>query len=167
MNPATGKPVDKRAVYVVFKERCYDDEDHPENTWANRARLARKALTEDMRVKRYNWAAWMLAHLHTCTWYFINLVWTDICNSILPRTEKKAEEQALARKNGRAWMSDGCQDDDNNLRADKRALKMNSWDTVRVWWAPVLMRGKLHVEVLPENFAGDHPDGAAPLVDAG
>ena len=33
INPDTGRPVDKRAVYVVFKERCYDDEEHPENTW--------------------------------------------------------------------------------------------------------------------------------------
>ena len=41
---------------------------------------------------------------------------------------------------------------------------MNSWDTVRVWWAPVLARGKLHVILLPENFVGDHPDGAWPLV---
>ena len=31
VNPYTGKPVDKRAVYVVFKERCYDDEADPEN----------------------------------------------------------------------------------------------------------------------------------------
>ena len=41
---------------------------------------------------------------------------------------------------------------------------MNSWDTLRVWWAPVLARGKLHVAILPPHFAGDHPDGAAPLV---
>ena len=107
INPATGKPVDKRAVYVVFKERCYDDEADPDNTWSNRPRLSRKAITEDVRGKRQEWAAWMLGLRHTGAWYFNNLVWTDICNAVLPRTEKKAAEQALARKNGKAWMSDG------------------------------------------------------------
>ena len=164
MNPATGKPVDKRAVYEVFRTRCYDDEAHPENTWSNRARLSRKALTDDMKLRRYQWAEWMLGLRHRSQWYYQNLVWTDICNSVLPRSEKKAAEQALARKNGKAWMSQGCQHDDKNLRGDKRSIKMNSWGTVRVWWAPVLARGKLHVVLLPENFVGDHPDGAWPLV---
>ena len=164
MSPATGKPVDKRAVYEVFRTRCYDDEAHPENTWSNRARLSRKALTDDMRLRRCQRAQWMLGLRHRSKWYYENLVWADICNSVLPRNEKKAAEQALARKNGTSWMSQGCQQDDKNLRGDKRSIKMNSWDTVRVWWAPVLARGKLHVILLPENFVGDHPDGAWPLV---
>ena len=164
INPATGKPVDKRAVYAVFKERCYDDEADPDNTWSNRPRLSRKAITEDVRGKRQEWAAWMLGLRHTGAWYFNNLVWTDICNAVLPRTEKKAAEQALARKNGKAWMSDGFQRGDKNLRSDKRAVKMNSWDTLRVWWAPVLARGKLSMVLLPADFPGDRPEGAEPLV---
>ena len=164
INPDTGNPVDKRAVYVVFKERCYDDPEDPDNTWSNRPRLSRKAITEEVRVKRAEWATWMLSLRHTGAWYYNNMVWTDICNSVLPRTEKKAAEQALSRKNGRAWMSDGFQRDDKNLRGDKRAVKMNSWDTLRVWWTPVLARGKLSVVMLPPDFPGDHPDGAEPLV---
>ena len=31
-NPKTQEPVDKKLVYTVFKERCYDDEAHPEDT---------------------------------------------------------------------------------------------------------------------------------------
>ena len=108
-NPATGKPVDKRAVYVVLQERCYDDEEHPENTWRNKARLTRTALTKNVMSKRYAWAQWMQGLRHTSAWYFTNLVWTDICNSVLPRTEKKAAEQALARKAGKGWMSEGCE----------------------------------------------------------
>ena len=61
-------------------------------------------------------------------------------------------------------MSDGFQRDDKNLRGDKRAVKMNSWDTLRVWWAPVLARGKLSVVLLPADFPGDRPEGAEPLV---
>ena len=37
INPATGKPVDKKRVCDVFRELCYDeDSDHP---WSHRARL--------------------------------------------------------------------------------------------------------------------------------
>ena len=117
-----------------------------------------------MRLRRYQWAQWMLGLRHRSQWYYENLVWPDICTSVLPRSEKKATEQALARKNGKAWMSQGCQQDDKNLRGDTRSVKLNSWGTVRVWWAPVLARGKLHAIRLPENCVGDHPDGAWPLV---
>ena len=65
INPHTGKPVDKRAVYTVFKERCYDDADNPGNTWRNRARLSRQALPADAMAKRYAWAAFMLVLCHT------------------------------------------------------------------------------------------------------
>jgi hypothetical protein len=40
-------------------------------------------------------------------------------------------------------------------------LKQNSWDTVRFWWVPILVRGKLHVEPLPDDFPGETPEGAA------
>ena len=48
INPATGKLVDKRAVYVVFKERPYDGEADPDNTWTCRPCLSRTAITEDV-----------------------------------------------------------------------------------------------------------------------
>ena len=99
----------------------------------------------------------MVGLRHRSQWYYQNLVWTDICYSVLPRSEKKAAEQALARKNGKAWMSQGCQHDDKNLRGDKRSINMNSWDTVRVWWAPVLARGKLHVVLLPRELCRRSP----------
>ena len=43
---------------------------------------------------------------------------------------------------------------------DKKKLKQNSWDSIRVWWAPILTRGKLHVE-LGEDFPGEGLEGAA------
>ena len=36
LNPATGKPVDKRAVYTVFKARCYEDEEQPKTHGATK-----------------------------------------------------------------------------------------------------------------------------------
>ena len=34
----------------------------------------------------------------------------------------------------------------------------------RVWWVPVLARGKLHVDLLPDAFPGDRPEGAQAFV---
>ena len=164
INPDTGLPVDKRAVYRCFRECCFDDDEHPENTWSLKRRLSRSALTDEQMAKRLRWAEWMQSRHRSPLWFWRHVVWTDFCNSILPRTEKKAQEQALARKGGKVWCSDGSEHFSANLRGDKRSLKMNSWDTVRVWWLPILARGKLHVEVLGENCAGDHPDAAPDLV---
>ena len=49
-------------------------------------------------------------------------------------------------------------------KGDNTTLKQNSWDTVRVWWAPILSRGKLHIEILGPDFPGDTPEGASILV---
>ena len=35
---------------------------------------------------------------------------------------------------------------------------------MRIWWFPMLSRGKLHVDVFDENFAGEAVEGAAELV---
>ena len=35
---------------------------------------------------------------------------------------------------------------------------------MRIWWFPLLARGKLLVDVLGERFAGETPEGAAELV---
>ena len=88
----------------------------------------------------------------------------DICSSLLPTTAAKAAELALARKGNRVWCSEDALSDDDNLRGDKRVTKMNSWDTRRIWWMPLLSRGKLHVNLLPDSFPGDRPEGAAAFV---
>ena len=42
LNPATKEPMDKRLVYAVFRECCYDDD--PADTWAHLSRLSQAAL---------------------------------------------------------------------------------------------------------------------------
>lgn len=162
LNPATGEPVDKELIYTVFRESCYDGD--PSDTWAHRARLSRKALTADAMSKRLAFATYMLTLHHTASWYFNNLVWCDLCNSVLPRTMKKAQEMALARKAGKGWGSKCSQQTSQNLRAPVAVLKMRSSDTVRVWWVPVLTHGKLHIEMLPDDFPGETEDGAGIMV---
>ena len=66
--------------------------------------------------RRLAWAHYMQALGHTDAWFFKALVWCDLCNSILPRTEQKAKELTLAREAGKGWMSDGSQGDAVILR---------------------------------------------------
>ena len=162
LNPKTGQQIDKKCVFTVFRECCFDD--NPDDKWDNLPRLSRSALTEDVRDKRWAFAKYMLEHRHTPQWYFDNMVWCDLCNSLLAKTQKKASEMALARKSGRGWMSKGSQMHSDNLRMPKQVLKLNSSDTVRVWWVPILTRGKFHVEPLPSYFPGETPEGAELMV---
>ena len=162
INHATGKPVDKKRVYDVFRELCYDEEsEHP---WSHRARFSKVALTDTQIEKRLACAVALQDMGHTAKWYFEKVVYTDICNTVIPRTEAKAEEQALSRKGGKGWGSEDTKLSSSMLRGGKEALKMKSTDTERIWWAPVLACGKLHVEVLPDNFSGENAAGAEVLV---
>ena len=161
-NPATNEAVDKKLVYTVFRELCYDVD--AGDRWCHLPRLSRAALDDAARARRWAFAKHMLALRHTEAWYYDNLVWCDLCNSVLPRTQKKAAEMVLARKGGKGWMSKGAQAHSQNLRGPRHVLKLSSSDTVRVWWTPVLTRGKLHIEPLPDDFPGETPLGAEIMV---
>ena len=162
-NPSTGKPVGKKKVYAVFESECYDDgADQP---WKHRRRLTKTALPEAVRKKRLLWHDYMIGLNHSEEWYYKNLIWFDLCNDIIPTSEQKANEQALARKGGKGWMSEGCQMYSRNLRGKKETLKQKSWNTYKVWWMPVLSRGKLHVEVFNAEFKGECPAGAQQAVE--
>ena len=162
LNPTTGKVVEKKRIYDVMRERCYDED--PGEPWTHRARLSKTLVTHTDAEKRCAWAQYIQALRHSASWYQRSLVWTDICNSILPRTQHMAKLQSQARKGGKGWISNGSQDVSRNLRGPKESLKQNSWDSLRVWWAPVLLRGKAHVEVLGSDFPGECEAGAAVLV---
>ena len=161
-NPKTGAPVDKKAVYAVLRQDCFDEgADEP---WEHKARYSKAALTPGMMKKRWAFARHVRRWGHSVLWFMNHVVWTDICNSILPRTEAKASAQALSRKGKRGWLSKGCEMHSANLRGKPEELKQNSWGTIKVWWAPVLMRGKLHVVVFDSNYPGETPEGAEALV---
>ena len=162
LNPDTEQPVDKKAVYTVFREACFDE--GADDPWDNRPRLSRNALDDVSKRRRWDFAKHVISLSHRPQWYYDNLVWCDLCNSVLPPTQKKAQDMALARKGKKGWMSKGSQAQSQNLRGPKHHLKLNSSDTVRVWWTPVLTRGKLHIEPLPDDFPGETPLGAEIMV---
>ena len=83
----------------------------------------------------------------------------NICRKLL-----KATEQALARKGARGWGSKGSELSSYNLRGSKEVLKQQTWGTTKVWWAPILSRGKLHVVTFEDDFPGEEPAGAKELV---
>ena len=121
-NPATGTVVTKKRVYAIMSDLCYDDPDGPEDTWSNRVRLTKKALTETSKRQRLDWATYMNEEEdRSSRWYFNNLVWTDICNSILPRTEKRHLEMTLARKGSRGWGSEKSKMDDKTFEGQERS----------------------------------------------
>ena len=162
-NPETGEPVDKKVVYNVFRSDCYDP--GAELPWGYESRLQKVALSEDAMAKREAWADHMLHEVgHTDGWYYRHLLWIDFCHSILPRTEPKAEQQALARKGKRGWGSSDCRLYARNLQGKKAALQQNSYGTLKVWWFPVLTRGKLHVELLPAEFPGEKQEAVEQLI---
>ena len=76
----------------------------------------------------------------------------------------ESHEPGQSRKRGRGWLSKGPQKQTVNLRMPKTHYKLCSSDAVKVWWVPVLSRGKLHIEPLPSNFPGESPEGAEIMV---
>ena len=164
LNPNTGEPVDKKQLYRVFRERCYDEGAH--DCWELLPYLAQTALDEPAIERRVVFAGHMKELRHTAEWYFRNVVWVDLCSSILPRTQRKAIALKAARKGNKAWMSKSKRHKSANRRVPANAAKINSSDTVRVWFVPVLTRGKLHIEPLSANFPCETPEGAAEMVAA-
>lgn len=162
LNSKTKRPFSKKTIYGIMQDDCYDDD--PCLPWVHKARFSKKALTTEMMGRRLQFADYVLALHHNCVWFFHNLVWTDLCNSIIPLSEKKANEMALARKGKSGWMSPGCEMSSENSAGNKETLKQRSWDTMRIWWFPLLARGKLHVDIFDENFPGETPEGVAELV---
>ena len=71
LNPSTSEPVDKKLLYTVFRESCYDDEAHPEDTRDNHRRLAQSALEGAAMERRVVFANHMLGLRHSALWYYI------------------------------------------------------------------------------------------------
>ena len=163
-NSETKEPVGKKAVYRILRERCHDDPNNPEDTWDFRERGSSKALTDGEIEKRLVWARHMKGLRWQAWWIYKWVVWTDICNSLLPRSEKRHNQMILSRKGGKGWLSKGSKLKSKALKGKPEARKQKGYDAVRVYWAPILTRGKLHIELLGEGFPGETAEGAAILV---
>ena len=74
--------------------------------------------------KRVKFGSYMETLNHTAMWYYRNVIWTDICNDVLPLTQQKANQQALARKGHSGWISPGSETAPCNMRGKKEDLKL-------------------------------------------
>ena len=157
-NPDTYEPVSKRVVYRVYKTECFDPGQN--EPWEHGARVQKTALPDEVCDKRLALVKHLIQLGRGAGWCHRNVIWLDFCNSIIPKTARRAKEQALARKANKGWRSPGATLYVRNLKGQKGALKMKSTDTVKWWWMPVLSRGKLHLELLPEAFPGECAEGA-------
>ena len=156
-NPDTGVPVRPNSVYAVLKEDCYDRV--PACPWNHERVLSRTAISEAAKEQRLRWACWMVGENHTAGWFFQNVIWVDLCNSILPNDKAKAWRQTMARKGGKRWHSPDAKHHSRNLQMNKTPVRQCAWGDEKVWWLPLLTRGKLHIEVLPEDFPGEKSTG--------
>ena len=152
----------KQVIYSIFEWRCYDED--PEVPWLHRPRASQHALTSEEIAKRLRFGKHMESLGHTANWFYRHVLWTDVCNDVLPLTEKKCALQTKARKGGSGWQSKGCEAKSYNMRGRKEDLKLSGSECMRVFWMPVLARGKLHVEVLGSSFPGDHTSGMGVFV---
>ena len=152
----------KQVIYSIFESRCFDED--PEFPWAHRSRSSKHALTTGEIEKRLRFGQHMESLGHAAAWYYRRVVWTDVCNDVLPLTEKRYALQTQARKGGSGWQSTGCETKSYNMRGRKEDLKLSGSECQRVFWMPILARGKLHVEVLGSSFPGDHPPGMCRFV---
>ena len=71
----------------------------------------------------------------------------------------------MARKGNKGWMSPGSELSSDNLQGNPATLHQAAWNTMRIWWFPMLCRGKLHVQVFDDDFPGEVPQGAKILAD--
>ena len=117
-------------MYLILEEDCYDDDLCL--PWVHKARYSKKALTPEMKERRLKFADYVSGLHHKNFCFFDKLVWTDLCNSIIPLSEKKANEMALARKAKRGWMSPGSELCSENSKGHQEALKQRSWNITSV-----------------------------------
>ena len=58
---------------------------------------------------------------------------------------------------GKRWMSEDAASDSKNLRVSPYTNKTTQWGDVKVWWFVVLCKGKVHIEVMGQEW---HQDSA-------
>ena len=96
INQSIGEPVSKQVVYDILETRCYDID--PDMPWSHQKRLAKVAVLPQDIPRRLAFGKHMLSLKHTPYWYWRHVIWTDICNSVLPTTIRKANAQALSQR---------------------------------------------------------------------
>ena len=157
LNPTTKRPFCDRKIRKVWLEDCYDID--PDHAWKYQYPLQKIALPDDVKEHRLTMSR-NIYHTQdygsSASWWPQNGVWIDPCASVLPRSQRQyiRMRQAELGNKGRL-ISDDAKMYSRNLRGRKEALKQASWEALRISWIIVLARGKVAVEMPPEDWALD------------
>jgi hypothetical protein len=158
-NPETSKPFCEKTIRKVFAENCYDF--NPESPWKFQNPLQKVFLPPSVKEHRLAMARHLLKQGPSSAWWANHVVWFDPCASIIPGSQKQYDAMRQAYKGRKRWMSDDAKLYSPNLSAPPTALKQKGWTGKKVNWFIVLTRGRIHVEVMPEDWALDGPGLAA------
>ena len=94
----------------------------------------------------------MLGLRHTPYWYWSHVVWTDICNGVLPTTIRKANAQALSQKAGSGWMSADAKHEVANMRGKKQERVLAGKECTRVIGCRLLRKASCTWNFWGRNF---------------
>lgn len=164
-NDATSAPFSRQTINEVLTTSCYDKD--PSKPWEFRYGAKRRALMEEDKAMRLDWARRLLKEGNTAAWYRDNVVWVDICAKVIPGSPRKALDQNLAAQNKRKrLMSPGSMAASPNLGGTAMADKQRSFGDTRVFLCVALTRGVFGVKVFTREgeFPGETPDGARIMV---
>ena len=170
LNPTTGKAFSRHRINDLLTSECYDEE--PEHPWEFRFGRKRRALTQEARVERMEWARRLLREKKAAAWFFTNIIWIDLCSKVIPSNPKKAYDQLQASRNKRRrLMSPGgsSRDASDNSGGSDTAEKQKGFGDTRVWFGVALTRGVLGVTVFTTTegagaFPGENPEGVRQFV---
>ena len=76
--------------------------EEPEHPWEFRFGRKRRALTQEARVERMEWARRLLREKKAAAWFFTNIIWIDLCSKAIPGNPKKAGKKG--RDEGRGGL---------------------------------------------------------------
>ena len=138
LNDATGARFSRQTVNEVLTTDCYDSD--PSRPLEFRFGAKRRALLDEDKAARRDWAERLLSEGHMAAWYRDNVVWVDICAKVIPGSPSKALDQKMAAKNKKKRLiSPGSAASSVNLGGSSTADKQCGFGDTRVfssWRSP-------------------------------
>jgi len=147
LNPETQQPFTDKYILEVFKDKCHDDGSIV--PWKQWNPLQRTALPDFLKTMRVTWGRGLLSEGASPGWFFRHCVWVDPCYNVLTTSRRQAFEQDQAKYGkGKRWISEDMRQYSRNYRASPYGGKQQQFGDRKVWWFIVLVRGRVHVEVM-------------------
>ena len=153
-NPITKKPFCDKTIRKVWLTECYDFD--PAFPWKYQYPLQKIAIPTEVceyRMRMLKNILEVQEHGDSIMWWSQHVVWIDPCASVLPRSRLQYVRMRTAELgNKKRLISNDAKEYNRNLRGRKETLKQASYSSMRISWFIVLARGKVAIEMLPEEW---------------